>query len=514
MSSWLDCCEAFACERGLAESEVEALVSVLVSFRSPDPRGGPPPPPEPNFEGDFAALERELAGALEIERIAAALQGEVDEDQARMFGRRLASVDQALTLDEPSERVLRVGLRMRARGIAASSGVRALRLRALADFYYSQHARLRHRAQAGSAPALVELLGDLAWRELEPGLEFATIHERCAEGPVSVNLLRADPSQVEFVARDCRAEADRGRSFAAIVQEAGASAGVSGGFFLYSEPDIEAPCARFDPVGLLLTPGVPLRHPPVFRRGSVLVSDNGGVEIDALGLEGVELELGQRRVVAHDVVNRARARQGPARPSVAIVGDRVVAWGESLPVPLNGFVLALTDPEPIAVGEQVRYGPLRSASGQRLVSGIAGGPMLVREGRAVLDMRGEDFWGSAPPVTFSQDETGDQNCLPRLAAGLDGDGRLVLAAIDGRNLERAIGMTLGEVAAMMIGLGCVVATNLDGGSSKRMVVEGRSVDLATTEVVVGRAAGPQRVRTGLLLFAGRNRARHAAIDQP
>ncbi|MCP4692326.1 MAG: phosphodiester glycosidase family protein, partial [Desulfobacterales bacterium] len=99
----------------------------------------------------------------------------------------------------------------------------------------------------------------------------------------------------------------------------------------------------------------------------------------------------------------------------------------------------------------------------------------------------------APPVTFSQDETNDQNLLARMAAGLDSAGRLIFAAVDGRNFERALGMSLGELARLLIALGCHTAMNLDGGSSKRMMVDGEVVDLPSTEVIADEAA-PTRIR--------------------
>ena len=111
--------------------------------------------------------------------------------------------------------------------------------------------------------------------------------------------------------------------------------------------------------------------------------------------------------------------------------------------------------------------------------------------------------GSAPPVTFSQDETYDQNLLPRMAVGLDAHNRLVFAAVEGRDFSRAPGFTLAMTADLMRALGCVQAMNLDGGSSKRMVVGGRLVDLSTTEVR-GVATQPapsakRRVVSALLL---------------
>ena len=119
--------------------------------------------------------------------------------------------------------------------------------------------------------------------------------------------------------------------------------------------------------------------------------------------------------------------------------------------------------------------------------------MLLGPG-PTLDLVHEDFAWDAPPITFSRDETYDQNLLPRMAVGLDDQNRLFLAAIDGRNFDRAPGFTLRMTADLMRALGCVRAMNLDGGSSKRMAVGSRCVDLASTEVV-SKQTEPSKKRT-------------------
>lgn len=128
--------------------------------------------------------------------------------------------------------------------------------------------------------------------------------------------------------------------------------------------------------------------------------------------------------------------------------------------------------------------------------------MLFSEHGEGLDLLAEEFAGTAPPVTFSQDETFDQNLLPRMGVGLRDDGSLLFCAVDGRDFERAPGMTLRQLASVLRAHGCVRAMNLDGGSSKRMVVGGRVVDLPSTEVQTGGAPGPVRpVRSGILIHA-------------
>lgn len=64
---------------------------------------------------------------------------------------------------------------------------------------------------------------------------------------------------------------------------------------------------------------------------------------------------------------------------------------------------------------------------------------------------------------------------PRTAVGLSQDGRtLVLAVVDGRRTG-ASGMTCGELAALLRGLGAYHAMNLDGGGSSTMYVQGQGV---------------------------------------
>jgi hypothetical protein len=497
--TWLEVCATFAKHEGVRPDELE----LLATFRSADPRGGPPPPAEPRFEGAFTELERALLEGAPFAAAADSLGEDVDPAQAEMFARRLLAVDRALAdVDDASGRLLRVGLRMRTLGILAAPGPRALRLRALADFYYSHLGRHLQRCRGERGPTITKLGSALEWREAAAALEHARLDGPSDEGPVHVNLLRVDPARVRIEAHDCREALERGLDFAGYSRALAATAAVSGGFFLYSEPDIRAPSARYDPIGLLLSEGQ-IASPPIFARGSLLVTDSGAVELARIGLDATTLHVDGHTLALAGYQTRAHARVGAAVRSVAIVGSCVVAVGSALEIPLNGYVLPIPTSVQIQVGAPVSYGQLRCPSGAIARSGIAGGPMLLEAGQPTLDMRREDFWGSAPPVTFSQDETGDQNLLPRLAAGLDHEGRLVLAAIDGRNFDRALGMTLAGVGRLLAALGCHVVVNLDGGSSKRMVLHGETLDLASTEIRSGEDSTRIRpVHTGLFMFAG------------
>jgi len=59
---------------------------------------------------------------------------------------------------------------------------------------------------------------------------------------------------------------------------------------------------------------------------------------------------------------------------------------------------------------------------------------------------------------------------PRTAAGVTADGRtLILAVVDGRQPGYSIGVTLPELADILIGLGASEAINLDGGGSSTFI---------------------------------------------
>lgn len=454
--------------------------------------------------GSLSRYVKALAFEPLARAIIATLNQEVDGGQAELFSRRFRSVSQLLAgMKEPEAPAYRVALHARVSEILAAPGPRALRVRAAVDFWYSHGAVLHHHSQrtaAGfqSTRTLTQIGAHTLWNRIGPGVEWAQINEFGPWGPLHVNALRL--GDVRLVARDIR---DRGGALRTEARRRGAIAALSGGFFLYSEPDITSPSVRTDPVGLLVESGQ-LTSPPVFRRSALLWRSGRGAAIKNIGLEHGYFEIPgaapfraryatvERPVPegAEDVVayTRAQGRSTPrAAVAVAIVGSRVVSAGPGpLRVPLAGFVLTANSGGPldsIGVDTSVEFRLDEPAD-----AAVAGGPRLVSPNVPVRDLVAEDFAGDAPPITFSADETFDQNLLPRMAVGIDSEGRLIFVAVDGRNFHRAPGLTLGQTAELIESLGAVEAMNLDGGASKRMIVQGETVDLPSTEVVAGGSA--------------------------
>ena len=96
---------------------------------------------------------------------------------------------------------------------------------------------------------------------------------------------------------------------------------------------------------------------------------------------------------------------------------------------------------------------------------VQAGPLLVSDGRSLID--GEDREGfSAGAEQFDSDITAVRH--PRCALGLS-DRELLAVCCDGRRSGVDGGLTLAELARLLISFGSREAINLDGGGSATLV---------------------------------------------
>ncbi len=155
------------------------------------------------------------------------------------------------------------------------------------------------------------------------------------------------------------------------------------------------------------------------------------------------------------------------------------------PMPVAGGVVLSAEPATdeavllasLAPGEAVRV--TWTAGWPRTLDLLGGAPLLVEDGQVVL--------GACTTSLCHRH--------PRTAVGLTADGRVLLVVVDGRQPRYSVGMTLAELARLMVSLGARWAMNLDGGGSSVMVVQG--------EVVNRPSDGAERaVSSALLLLAG------------
>jgi hypothetical protein len=102
---------------------------------------------------------------------------------------------------------------------------------------------------------------------------------------------------------------------------------------------------------------------------------------------------------------------------------------------------------------------------------LQAGPLLVRDG--VSAVSGDDEEGfSAGAAQFDSDITAGRH--PRSALALTGD-QLLAVVCDGRDAED-VGLSIGELADVLVGLGARSGLNLDGGGSASLVCHGALVN--------------------------------------
>ncbi len=127
---------------------------------------------------------------------------------------------------------------------------------------------------------------------------------------------------------------------------------------------------------------------------------------------------------------------------------------------------------------------------------LQAGPLLVADGEVAYDPDADDEGFKAAAHQFDPDPTVGRH--PRAALGLAGD-RIFAVVCDGRSRLDA-GMTLVELARLMIALGCRDALNLDGGGSAALVSGGRLQNLPRADFEIPEPGG-RSISTALVLRA-------------
>ena len=213
-------------------------------------------------------------------------------------------------------------------------------------------------------------------------------------------------------------------------------------------------------IGMLATPGiliigdatVPLAGWNQPRHRGVVLYDRGyGPATDtATGAVEVVMTGSPARVVGVDT-----ATAGVAIPP----GGAVVVARRTAP-PQVRALLATAAPG-IQARWHVGFTPIRPREA------VGGFPVLVADSALLPDLDSAGGAGFAPVRH------------PRTAVGIASGGRrLLLVTVDGRQLPYSDGMTLRELAGLLLGFGAAEALNLDGGGSTTLVVRERGGALA------------------------------------
>lgn len=201
------------------------------------------------------------------------------------------------------------------------------------------------------------------------------------------------------------------------------------------------------------------------RFGNRTRTDFNGVELIVGGVTPAIRPTGMYR----GVVRRA----GTGNSEIA--GDELV---------LSGSGKAAEFLAPVQAGDAMSLTFAITAGWEDVVHAVGGGHWLVRDGIAAATIQ-----PGFSDVTH-----------PRTAIGLTAKGELIFATVDGRQPGYSIGVTLPELAELMLSRGAVAAINLDGGGSTTMTVRLPGTD-GVTQVNRGSDGFEREVSNSIVVFS-------------
>ena len=362
------------------------------------------------------------------------------------------------------------------------------------------------------APAVAQRFDPGPPRDVAPGVALYHLTDQSLldpPGPVSIWLLRLEPSRIRLRSSLANDEVLGTETVAGIAERHRAFAAINAGFFL----------PNGDPAGALTLDGQ-LVSDASRPRGAVGIQDSpSGTRLIFAHLRAsIALQIGPRTFnrIPIDGVDTTRARGKlmlftPAYHTdtdTAAGGREWVVDGRPLrvkgpsrvtgktPIPPGGYVLSYggtTTPEPLRrlrngtpVTLTTSYQPVEGPSDvwQQARDIVGGAGLLLRDGRAIDDWTIEQF-----AKGFAETRH------PRTMIGTASDGTIWLVTVDGRQPQLSMGMTLGELRALASRLELVNALNLDGGGSTTMWVRGEVQNSPSD------ATGPRKVSDALLVFS-------------
>lgn len=277
-----------------------------------------------------------------------------------------------------------------------------------------------------------------------------------------------------------------------LVKQEHAFAGINGNFFTGSGY----------PLGLLIQNGE-IINAPLYNRTAWGITDDGRMYMSPVSMKAEMTINGQTYAI--DSLNRPRESgelvlytpaYGKSTGSnqwgkeLVIKNYRVVAINTNdSAIPADGMVISGHGAEYMALFNKLQVGDPVMVSlkltpdflKMGVKEAIGGGPRLVQDGRVSITGQAEQF---QPDILSGR--------APRTALGITPKNHLLMVVVDGRS-GTSIGMTLTELANLMIQLGANQAMNLDGGSSSTLVIR--------NAVYNSPLKGEIGVNNGLLLFA-------------
>ncbi|MEP7343152.1 MAG: phosphodiester glycosidase family protein [Acidobacteriota bacterium] len=344
---------------------------------------------------------------------------------------------------------------------------------------------------------------------LSPGIEHVTIKRgdfsKDGGDRWTIHAIIADAKLSRLRLAQAKDEVVGAEATSSMAARHKALAAINGGYFRTTGP------ARGEPIGALTIRGKVLSE-PVRNRAALAVRDDGQRVRAAVTHTTVAATLTADGKASRPIngINRPREKgelilftpefhrttlTEDEGIEAVIARNRVTAAQDGAgdqTIPRGGVVISasgsarqwvrahLRRGTPVEIKIKTRTEPPLSFTPDFI---LGGGPQLIAAGRKVFAAESSRYGDSL----YKQRH-------PRTAIGWRTDGKLILVVVDGRQKSSA-GMTMDELATLMLELNCIEAMNLDGGGSTTMVIRNRIVNSPSDLI------GERAVSDALMIFA-------------
>ena len=353
------------------------------------------------------------------------------------------------------------------------------------------------------------------FRTVAPGVEHLRItrghmSENDVAGPWLVNVLRVDLKQADLRVSHALDEGVGLETTSSIAARHGAIAAVNAGFFRTSGT------YRGESSGVLMVDGNLISEPLDGRAALGFIKNAGVGEVifghlkfsghvktsrgHRLSISGLNRPRGTNELILYTPEFHRTTLTTPDGVEAVVRKNTIVRIQDGIGsnvIPHDGFVISASGTarmwliENCRVGSRLLVNPMvetvESKGNEKWNAAsfiVGGGPQLISDGKVAITFEQEKI---AP--NFVRDRH------PRTVIGRLGDGRVLIATVDGRQPGVSVGMSLPELADLSLEFGAIEAINLDGGGSTTMVVQGKVVNVPSDQT------GERPVSDAILIFA-------------
>ena len=331
-------------------------------------------------------------------------------------------------------------------------------------------------------------------------------------GPWLINLLRVDIKQVDLCIAHALDEGVGLETTSSIAGRYGAIAAVNAGFFRTTGT------YRGESSGVLLLDGKLISEPIEGRAAVGLSKSSAGTEVmfghlkfsgyigsirgRRLAISGMNRPRGHDELIVYTPEFHKTTLTTPDGVEAIVRRNKITQIRDrkgSSAIPPAGFVISASGSARdwvlanLRAGTRVRMDsklvPVeneKTALWRGAVFVVGGGPQLIKEARVAITFEDEKI---------SPKFVSDRH--PRTAIARLKDGRVLIVTVDGRQPGVSAGMSLPELAVLLLEFGASEGINLDGGGSTTMVVNGKLVNKPSDQT------GERPVSDAILMLPGR-----------